>query len=48
MEAELLAKLDAVKEKRRSTERYSEAWAELGYEMARLSEAIRKIRWGQE
>lgn len=45
-ESELLVALARVKAKRAACERYTEEWAELGYEMSRLSEQIRAVRRG--
>lgn len=43
-EATLRAKLDAVKQQRAATERYTEEWAALCAEMGRLTAAIWRLR----
>lgn len=46
-EMELRAQLDAVKAKRRDTERLTDEWAVLCVEMGRLTSEIWKIRRGK-
>lgn len=46
-EADLLAQLEKARMHRRSLPVLTEEWATAGYEVARLSEAIRRVRWEQ-
>ncbi len=43
-EAELLAKLDNARARKRELAKYGEAWNEIGLEIARLTEQIRRLR----
>lgn len=43
-EAELLALLDAARARKRELAKYGEAWNEIGLEIARLTERIRRVR----
>ena len=43
-ESKLRLAIDSVKAERAGYEKYSEGWCELGYEMARLTEKVRRVR----